>query len=270
MAVLGSAGVLGAAAALAVTACFAGAAGAAGATTGPAKSTTAKSTTTLPTKHTGSHARASTVRSLSTIKTEAADAVSNRVRILNSAMARIDNEKDLGAGRAALRTYLSADAQRLRQQGHVVASDTTGAQAQQDFVDIFSGFRVYRLVLPSASLVVRADRVTQTGLPALKAAAAKVQAASDSRNRATIEPLLADLDHQIAAASTATQGLAATVLAYTPAQWNADNGVLDAASSSVSTAERAIRQGRSDVQHIRQDLHGVGPGGGANPLHLHR
>jgi hypothetical protein len=249
-----SAGMIGAVVALAATASLQANAGA----------------TTVPAKQSGSHTRAANPPSLSSIQAEAATAVTNRVHILNSAMARIDPERDLGNGRAALRSYLRADVQRLQQQGRVVAADNAVAQAQRDFVDIFSAFRVYHLALPAVSLVVRADRVTQTDVPALKSAAANIEASSARRNHATVQPIVEDLNRQIATATSTTQALASTVLAYTPAQWNANNGLLSAASSSVSTAEKAIRQGRSDVQHIRQDLHGGVHGGKAKAHHLHR
>jgi hypothetical protein len=250
---LSSAGVLGAAATLAAIACLPSPAGA--------------TPTTLPPKHVGTHAHAATTPTLSGIQTEAAAAVTNRIRILDSAMAHVSGEKDLGNGQAPLHAYLSAVVQRLQGQQNVVAADTTADQAQRDFMDVFSGFRVYHLVLPAASLAARADRVTQTGVPALKAAAAKAHRAADRRNRATVGPLVADLDRQIAAATSASQGVASTVLAYTPVQWNANNALLTTPASAVSSAEKAIRQGQVDVKHIRQDLHGTVHGGRAKPHH---
>ena len=41
-------------------------------------------------------------------------------------------------------------------------------------------------------------------------------------NQAELQPLIDDLNSQISTATTATNGLGATVLAFTPAQWNAE------------------------------------------------
>jgi hypothetical protein len=225
--------------------------------------------TTLPPKHIGTHSGPASTPTLPGIRSEAAAAVTSRVHVLDVALAHIDAEKDLGAGRAPLHAYLRAVRQRLQRQGRVVAADSDVAQAQRDFVDVFSGFRVYHLVLPAVSLAVRADRITGTDVPALNSGASKAQGAENHRNNAAVDVLVQDLDRQVAAATSAAQGVAATVLAYTPAQWNANNSLLSAASSAVSTAEGAIRQGRSDVEHIRQDVRGAVSGGRSKPLHHH-
>jgi hypothetical protein len=235
----------------------------------PAAAGASTTTTTLPAKHIGTHTPATTTPTLPAVQAEAKSAVTNRVATLNKAIAHIETEKNLGGRREPLRAYMRADIQRLQQQEHVVSADTDVTQAQRDFVDIFSGFRVYHLVLPAVSLAVRADQVTHTDLPALRAAAKKAASAAQGQSNATVESLVADLNQQIAATTTATHGLASTLLAYTPAQWNANNGLLSPASSSVSTAESAIRKGRADVLHIRQDLHSAVAGGRAKAPHHH-
>jgi hypothetical protein len=234
----------------------------------PAAAGATTTTTTIPAKHVGTHTTPTTTPSLPAIQAEAKSAVTSRVTTLNKAIDHIETEKNLGGRRGPLRAYMRADIQRLQQQEHVVAADTDVTQAQRDFVDIFFGFRVYHLVLPAVSLAAQADQVTHTDLPALRAAA-KADAAAQGQTKAAVASLVADLNQQIATATTATHGLASTLLAYTPAQWNASNGLLSPASSSVSTAESAIRQGRADVLHIRQDLHGAVAGGRAKALHHH-
>ena len=80
-------------------------------------------------------------------------------------------------------------------------------------------------------------------------------------NQAQLQPLLDDLNSQIGAATNATNGLAATVLAFTPAQWNANQNLLAAARSSAQSAGGALKQGRSDVEGIVQDLKGAAASG---------
>ncbi len=219
-------------------------------------------------KHVGTHAAAAATPTLTGVQAEAAAAVKQRIASLDAAVSRVGATTDLGSGQSTLSAYLGTDIQPLLQQGRTVAADSDVVQAQKDYQDIFSGFRVYRLVIPAAAIAGQADRVANTEVPGLTAAAAKAQGAVNSRNEATIEPLVQDIDHQIAAASTATQGLAATVLAYTPAQWNADYSLLSPAASSVTTANAAIHRAQADVVQIRQDLHHVVHGARAKALHL--
>jgi hypothetical protein len=81
-------------------------------------------------------------------------------------------------------------------------------------------------------------------------------------NQAMVQPLINDLGRQI---STATSGPAATVLAFTPAQWDANSSLLRASTSSEQTADGALQTARADVKQIVQALKGSGDAG----LHGH-
>ncbi|HEY6426991.1 MAG TPA: hypothetical protein VIX84_07140, partial [Acidimicrobiales bacterium] len=122
--------------------------------------------------------------------------------------------------------------------------------------DVRSNFRVYVLVLPAASIGGDSFRATDTVIPNLTAASTKAQARVNNRNRGVLLPLIKDLDNQIATATSANNGLAATVLAFTPAQWNANHDVLSPAKGQDQTSATAIQKGRSDVQDIVQVLRG--------------
>jgi hypothetical protein len=89
--------------------------------------------------------------------------------------------------------------------------------------------------------------------------AAKAQAHVTPANQATLQPLIDDLNSQITTASNAANGLAATVLAFTPARWNANNALLAPAKSSDQAAASALQKGRTDLAQIRQDLRSWSP-----------
>jgi multidrug resistance efflux pump len=74
-----------------------------------------------------------------------------------------------------------------------------------------------------------------------------------------LQPLIDDLNAQISTASNATSGLADAVLADTPAQWNANHGVLSSPRSSLQSASAAVKKARTDLQQIRADLKGARP-----------
>jgi hypothetical protein len=193
---------------------------------------------------------------LSGLKARAAQDVNKRVDALNSAIDKVNAAKGLGSGQATLVAYLGTDITPLQQLNAKIQNDTTYKQALADFRDIFSSFRVYVLVLPAAVIAGDSFRATTTVIPNLTAASTKAQAHVNNRNRGVLQQLINDLNSQIATATSANNGLAATVLAFTPAQWNANHDVLSPAKGQDQTSDTAIQKGRSDVQDIVQVLRG--------------
>lgn len=204
-------------------------------------------TTTVPTTLTG-------------IKAKAATDITDRVNALDAAIGTVNSAKDLGASQAGLAAYLGADIAPLQQLTTTVQGDTTVQQAAHDYGTIFSSYRVFALVLPAARIAAGADRDTTTAIPKLTTDATKAQGRVTPANQATLQPLISDLDSQITGATNATDGLASTVLAFTPAQWNADHDLLAASRSSLQTAGDALAKARADVRQIVQDLTGSGAG----------
>jgi uncharacterized protein YukE len=194
---------------------------------------------------------------LGRIKAKANTDITERVNALDAAVAEVDAGNGLGSGQAALVAYLDTDITPLQQLDQKIQGDTSVKPAAQDYSDIFTDFRVYVLVLPAARFAGDADRATATAIPALQAASSKAQGLVNPQNQAQLQPLVDDLNSQISAASNATNGLAATVLADTPAQWNADHTLLSPDKSADQTTDAALRKGRSDVQEIRQVLRGA-------------
>ncbi len=192
------------------------------------------------------------------IKTKANTDITDRVNDLNAASAKVNAAKGLGSGQPTLVAHLGTDITPLQQLDQKIQGDATVRLAAQDFSAIFSDYRVYVLVLPASRIAADADRVTSTAVPTLTADSSKAQGLVNPQNHAQLQPLIDDLNAQISAASNATNGLAATVLAFTPAQWNASHDVLSPARSSDQTADDAVQKGRSDVQQIRQTLIGSG------------
>jgi hypothetical protein len=229
--------------ALASGATLAAAGGTAGAASSPASS--------------GNSGSSAVPATLAGIKAKAATDITDRVNSLNDAIAKVNAAKSLGSGQATLASYLGTDVAPLQQLNQTIQADTTVQQAAHDFGTIFSGYRVYVLVLPAARIAAAADGATSTAIPKLAADAAKAQAHVTPANQAELQPLLGDLNGQISTATNATNGLAATVLAFMPSQWNANHDLLAASKSSAQAAVAALKKGRSDVQQIVADLKGA-------------
>ncbi len=192
--------------------------------------------------------------SLSGIKATANTEIGDRVNDLNAAIAKVRASTGLGASEAGLTSYLGTDISPLQQLNTTIQGDATVRQAAHDFGTIFRDYRVYVLVLPAARMAADADRATTTVIPHLTAVAAKAQARVTPENQAALQPLIDDLNGQITSATSASADLAATVLAFTPAQWNADHALLAASRTSSQAAERALAKGRADVTQIAQEI----------------
>ena len=206
----------------------------------------------------GNSGAGSVPATLAGIKAKAASDIGDRVTALTTAISKVNAAKSLGSSQGTLASHLSADIAPLQQLNQTIQGDTSVQQAAQDFGTIFSDYRVYALVLPATRLAAAADAATTTAIPHLTADAAKAQAHVTPTNQAVLQPLIDDLNSQIGAATNATNGLAATVLAFTPAQWNADNGLLGPAKSSAQTALAALKKARADMQQLKQDAKGAG------------
>jgi hypothetical protein len=191
---------------------------------------------------------------LAGIKAKAATDIGDRVNDLQAAIAKVNTAKGLGSSQATLVSYLGTDRSPLLQLDQTIQADSTVQQAAHDFGTIFSDYRVYVLVLPASRMAADADHATTTAIPKLTADAAKAQSRVTPANQATLQPLIDDLNGQITTATNATNGLAATVLAFTPAQWNADHALLAASKSSDQAAAGALQKGRADVTQIVQEL----------------
>lgn len=202
----------------------------------------------------GTNAGAATPATLSGIQAKAAAAITQRVNSLNSAIAKVNAAAGLGSGQATLASYLAADIAPLQQLNTKIQGDTTVQQARQDTSTIYSGYRVYLLVLPAARIAGDADRTSSTVVPRLTTAASKAQAHENAQNQAQLQPLISDLNAQISAATNATSGLAGTVLGYTAAMWNGNHELLSPARTDDQTANAAVKQGRQDVVQIAQIL----------------
>jgi hypothetical protein len=204
-----------------------------------------------------------TPATLSGIQAKASADITQRVNALNAAIAKVNGAKGLGSAQGALASYLGADIAPLQQLNSKIQGDTSVAQARQDFSTIFSGYRVYLLVLPASRIAGDADRISATVVPKLTSDSSKAQAHENASNQAQLAPLIADLNTQIAAATTSTNGLAGTVLGYTAAEWDSNHALLSTAKSDDQSAHAAVTKARQDVVQIVKILRG-GAGAGVS------
>jgi hypothetical protein len=217
------------------------------AATGPAFADTttttvpAATTTTIPANIVG-------FNRLHWIKENAAYQIRIRVRSLNAAIKVVQEKPYLGTDGTTLVTGMNSDKTGLEALGTKIAGDTTVKQAAADRLLIFTEFRVYRLVLPVANDVIAVDYTDNLTLPSLDQSITQLKAQINSCNEGVLGPLVSSMETQVQIATAATSGLAAEVLSYTPAQWNANHKLLNDATSDIRAANRAIAVAKSDLR----------------------
>jgi hypothetical protein len=198
-------------------------------------------------------------QTLAAIKAQAATDIARRLAALSVAINDVTNSTAISAGdKTTLLATLNADVTGLTALGTTIANDTTAQQALMDFKTIFTGFRVYALALPQVHFAAAADTITVTVLPKLTDAQSKLAAllagADSGKNTPAVQALMTDLGNQITAITSETSGLSATVLAYTPAQYDANHALLSPSRASLAISRNDIKTARGDIATVVADL----------------
>ena len=195
-------------------------------------------------------------RGLAAIQAAAKIKTTQRIGSLTTAIAKITAAPDITASdRATILGTLGNDLTGMNSVEAKIAADTTAATALADFQTIFTTYRVYAVAIPQARLVAAADRMTGTTIPRLSDAQSKLAAALAGPDASKSTPaLVADLTNmqsEIAAATSALDGVAANALAVTPADFNSNSAVMQPIRSSVTTAIADLKTAASDGKTVR-------------------
>lgn len=192
---------------------------------------------------------------LAAIQAKAAAAISLRESRLQVAVTNVGANRYLtSADRSAILSVLTTDQSDLTTLGSTIQSDTTAAQAEADYRTIFTTYRVFALRLPQARFAEAADDLTGTVIPRLTDAQSRLEALLSgpdaSKDSASVQASMSDLNTQIGTITSDTSGVAATVLAITPAQWNADQTILSTPRSQLVSARAAAHSAKADVASV--------------------
>ena len=198
-------------------------------------------------------------KSLASIQAAAAAAIAKRLASLSVSINDVNNNSVITpADKTTLLAILNGDVTGLTALGVTIAGDTTAKQAASDYSTIFTSYRVYALALPQVRFAAAADDMTVTVLPKLTDAQTKLAAllagVDSGKNTPQVQAWMADLATQITAIGNETNGLSATVLADTPAQYDANHALLAPARASLGISRDDIKTARSDVSNVMKAL----------------
>ena len=232
-----------------------------GPATPPTTTTTVAPTTTTtvaPTTTTTSPSNSELQR----LKDRAARAIDARVRELAGAIKGVQDRPWMGADGTTLVANMQADINGLEALGSKIQGDTTVQEVLADTNLVFTQYRVFALVQPVVADVIRIDRMTNITLPYLAKEIAYLQSRENSSNQGVIGPLIANMQTQDQTAVTDTNGLSAELIAFTPAQWNANHGLLNGPTTNMLLASRAIGTSERDLaealRYLNHHHHGHG------------
>ncbi len=198
----------------------------------------------------------STGKSLAAIQAKAKIKTTARIGSLNTAIARINAAKGVSsADLATILDTLNADLAGMNTVETKIAADTTVATAAADYKTIFTTYRVYAVAIPQSRLAASADRMTSTTIPRLTTVQTRLAAALAGRDASKSTPALqadlTDMSTQIAAATSALNGAAATALAVTPSDYNSNHAALKSVRSDITTATADLKKAASDAKTVR-------------------
>ena len=163
---------------------------------------------------------------------------------------RLENGLDVAVAvadrhRAALQDVYATDRAGLRAVRKEVRQDSTCAEAKTDAKKVVTKFRVYVLVTPQTTLVVRGDHgvARADGLEALEEGYTEAVAAlPDGDVRTAAQAALADLVTSVDAAQASYGGIADSVLALVPADFPSSTAVLEGAAADARAGRAALAQ----------------------------
>ncbi|HEX4444097.1 MAG TPA: hypothetical protein VHZ81_11040 [Galbitalea sp.] len=195
-------------------------------------------------------------KNLAAIQAAAKTRTGERIAKLGAAIAKVNAAKGLtSSDRSTILGTLNGDVAGMNTVEAKIAADTTVASAAADFATIFTTYRVYAVALPQARIAAAADRMTETTIPRLSAAQSRLAAAlagkDASKSTPALQADLTDMQSKISAATDALDGVSASALAVTPADFNSNHSVLAAARSSVKTAVTDLKAATADGKTIR-------------------
>jgi hypothetical protein len=196
---------------------------------------------------------------LTTVQQAAGVAINLRLSSLQSAISAVKaNTIITSADQTTLLTTLNGDLSGLTLLGPKIQADSTAAQALADYRTIFTQYRVYALALPQVRFAEATDDVTGGVVPRLTDAQSKLVAllngVESNKDNTAIQADMTDLASQIQAITTATNGLSASVLAYTPAQYDSNPAILSTPVHTLVTVHSDANTARQDIANVLEAL----------------
>jgi len=196
---------------------------------------------------------------LEAARTACLSALDRRVTRLDQLTSKVNGDQHLtDAHRSSLSGIVSHARSGMDTLRPQVQAATDAASLRTPCESMVNDYRVFALVSPQVHLTRAADAAA-AGITKLADVDTKIHAAIDTAAAAGKDVTKATADAEafsaaVAKVGTDVGGLADAVLAVTPAAYNANHGVLDAARAQAKTARADAKAARTAGQTVRADL----------------
>jgi hypothetical protein len=196
------------------------------------------------------------------VKARCLSQIERRQRALGAERERLSNAKALtDAHRSALLRINESVSNGLAALADEIQAEDNGEDLRAECRRIVDDFRVFTLVRPRSRLVLASDRelraVTRLTEVAAKIDSKIAEAKADGRDTANAEAELTKMRQAIATAQGKASAVYDSVIGLTPADYNADHAVLEAARDAVRAGGEAVRAavkaGRAAMQSLRSE-----------------
>lgn len=196
---------------------------------------------------------------LTAARTKCIAGIDRRIEALESTSAKLSADKYLtDAHRSTLAGEVSTTLDGVKALRPQVEADTKAADLRTHCTAVVKDYRVFAVVLPKVHLTRGADAASAAAARATEVQPkidAAIEAATEAgKDTTTVEADQAALSAALDKLSGDVEGLADSVLGVTPADFNADNGVLDAAKASGKAARADGKAVREAAKKLRTDL----------------
>jgi hypothetical protein len=189
------------------------------------------------------------------MKARCQEAIDKRLTALETASGRLAQARHVThEHEATLSGIIDGTSASLGVLAGEIAADTQAEALKAHCRSIFEDHRVFALVLPRTRLVVASDTAVagagrlDRAADRIEQAIAKAEAAGQdvTQAKADLEAMRVEID----SARSSAAGVPDGILGLTPADWNADHGVL-------TPAREALRSARADLKAARDLARGI-------------
>ena len=196
---------------------------------------------------------------LQTIISKGDAEITRRLTSLQTLQGKFGSMTKLSASdKAYLSAEVSGEVSGLTNLKAKLDAETTLSGARADAKDIFTGYRVYALVLPKTWLVKTADD-QQSAEDRLTALMQKLQtkvnaAKSQGKDVTALQNDITDMQTQLANARGISSGMETKVLTLQPSDYNADHALLSGDSAQLKQAHADNKAALDDAKKIEAGL----------------
>ena len=191
---------------------------------------------------------------LASVQAKGAAETAKRVTALHAALTRVDSRAGLSsADKATITARFTEASAGETALGVKIAADTTLATAKADLKSVYA-YRVYAVLLPQAHIAEAATISTTRLSDQAKKLTARLAGKDKSKSTDALQADLADVTTQIAIITSKSTGLAASALAVTAAQYDANHAVLNADKAAAKAIRSADKRAHADLKAVRAAL----------------